>query len=432
MINSVLIIVPHQDDELNIAGFILDKIIKEGIKVNILYVTRGDFYNKYEARQRERDNALKVYGNIYYRQLDYPDSYKADNHIFNDKIKRNTVERDIKQYIKEVLADMIICVDYDSHADHRMVSSIFDQVMKELILEENYKPIVLKKFAYLGVWDGENDYFNTGSLETKPRIANSNIDDTYFLCSPNDWDDRIRISVDSKEYGLAFWKSKAFKAYCKYFTQCGFRFFFRAANSDAVYWYRNTSNIMLKAKISASSGDVRFLNDFALGNVDGICEDFEGENKFKMSAWIPDEDDQTKKFVAEWSESITIEAIKVYQNFRYEGHISSFKLKLNNGFNRVIECNDEDVIHIHIPRQENVSVLEVQIIESEGNAGIREFEIYENEGCFPWSEIPFQEYHAEEEMSRKNIKIYEFVAYIYWCVLRGINKIRKHIGKTCW
>ena len=37
--------------------------------------------------------------------------------------------------------------------------------------------------------------------------------------------------------------------------------------------------MMFKAKTSASSGDVRFLNDFALGNIDGICEDFEGENK---------------------------------------------------------------------------------------------------------------------------------------------------------
>jgi LmbE family N-acetylglucosaminyl deacetylase len=120
----------------------------------------GNFYRKKTAaRQKERERSLKVFGNIKYKQLSYDDSYKVENHKFNDMAMRANIKADIKSYISEVMADMIICVDFDSHADHKMVSSLFDQIMKEMIVENGYRPLVLKKFAYLGVWGGYKRLF---------------------------------------------------------------------------------------------------------------------------------------------------------------------------------------------------------------------------------------------------------------------------------
>ena len=101
MIKSALIIVPHQDDELNIGGFILNRLLKEDADINILYVTRGNFYkDKYSWRQKERDKILQMFGDIKYKQLEYDDGYDYKNHTFNNRELRTDIERDIYDYLQ--------------------------------------------------------------------------------------------------------------------------------------------------------------------------------------------------------------------------------------------------------------------------------------------------------------------------------------------
>lgn len=40
---GVLILVPHQDDEVNIAGQIIPSIVEEGLECRICFTTNGDF-----------------------------------------------------------------------------------------------------------------------------------------------------------------------------------------------------------------------------------------------------------------------------------------------------------------------------------------------------------------------------------------------------
>lgn len=431
MIRNVLVIVPHPDDELNIAGFLLESLIENNVGIFILYVTKGDFYKeKYIARQKERDKVLKIFGNLSYIQLGYADSYIAENHLFNDVEKRRRIKCDIKYHIKKLLCDMIICVDYDSHADHRMVSALFDEIMHELIKEENYRPIVLKKFAYLGVWGGENDFFSEYPIATKASFS-ADDDNEYINCLPYKWSERIRIQSNAKDFRLAFWKSKVFKAYCSYFTQCGFVHFFRAANSDVVYWYRNTNNLALTADVQVSSGYKKYINDFAIANIDQIEKDFSGDKRFKKCAWSPDVNDKKKCFKLSWERPVTIESFAIYQNFNAFGHINIFTMEMSNGFVQSFTCSNEDSDYYSIKLQEDIIWVKISIVDGIGEVGIREFELYSDKGTFPWEETPFRRY-SKIDVKRRHIVFYKTIEKIYWTILRAVNKIRKFLKISSW
>lgn len=431
MIKSALIIVPHQDDELNISGFILNRLCRAKVAVNILYVTKGNFYrDKYLWRQQERDRVLDIFGDIKYKQLGYNDSYDYKNHTFNDIELRNDVERDIYDYILKCRSDLVVCVDFDLHADHRMVSSLFDRAMCKILKEKhNYNPIVLKKFAYLGVWTGYNDYFNIKPMRTCEDDYYR--EELYIDALPNSWDDRICVRAEESDCSLKFWKSKVFKAYITYWTQCGYRFFFKAANTDVTYWFRNTENLMMSAKINADSGNTNYINDFSLGNIDLITESFENvESKFPHSAWVPNDD--KKELTIQWDVPVSIKTIKLYQNFRKLGHINSFQLT-GNGYSQTMECDDSDVNYFYLNKEILTDWLTFKMLDASGNAGIRELEMYTGDGKLPWSELPFEEYKATghnrtKVMTRLSSKIQTVV----WIILRIENKIRKRIGLSHW
>ena len=434
MIHKVLVVVPHQDDELNVAGFLLEWFRKNNIEINILYVTKGNFYpKKYEARINERNSVLEIFGNIFYKQLDYNDSYKSAGHIYNDENIRRKLKEDIKSYFEEVWADLVIYVDYDLHADHRMVSGLCDEILRELIVERQYQPIVLKKFAYVGSWMGPSDYFSAKVIETMPVIGKKK--DDYYFALPNQWDDRIRLETEKEDYALSFWKSKVFVAYKTYFTQCGYKHFFKAANSDIVYWYRNTKNVMLFAKfIKASSNceSIGFVNDFRILNVKKITEKFEIEKLFSDSAWIPEAGDKEKRFIVYWDDTVTIQRLKLYQVFITKGHIHKFKIELDNGYEKVFTSDTKDVEYFEIDKQIGIKQLKFTILESEGFAGIRELEIYEDMGEFPWEESTLKKYDIEKVCKSRKVYLYIIIEKFFWLFYRAKNKVLKMIGRPNW
>lgn len=434
MIKSALIIVPHQDDELNIGGFILNRLLKQDAVINILYVTKGNFYkDKYSWRQKERDKILQMFGDIKYKQLEYDDGYDYKNHTFNNRELKTDIERDIYDYILKCRSDLIICVDFDAHADHRMVSALFDKAMEKILKEgHNYNPIVLKKFAYLGVWTGYNDYFNIQLMRTCENEHYEN-DRLYIETLPNAWEDRLCIKTETSDCSLKFWKSTVWKAYTTYWTQCGYKYFFNAANADIVYWFRNTNNLMMKAELSADSGNTDFINDFSIGNINLITEHFKSvEDKFPNSAWIPN--DSKKELFIKWTEPVKIKTIKLYQNFRSLGHINSIQLVGMQGcYNEILECTESDVNYFHLQNEISTDSILFKIVDSRGNAGIRELEMYPDDGLFPWNDCPFEKYEDIKQVRSMRMKILTSkIENITWVVFRILNKIRKKIGLSYW
>lgn len=76
---NVMIIVPHEDDDINLAGGIIEKYIKEGSEVRVVFTTNGDYSRLGELRLEEAINVLAQMGlheeNIFF--LGYGDQWRC-------------------------------------------------------------------------------------------------------------------------------------------------------------------------------------------------------------------------------------------------------------------------------------------------------------------------------------------------------------------
>ena len=281
MIKSALILAPHQDDELNIAGLLLDQMKAAGMNITVCFATNGDYNGNEETRLYEAKSVAKIFGgwNIVY--LGYGDTgYEgallnaadddvvatspagfSETHGVGDiqdfhylqhgehiSYTRNNLLSDIKEVILSVRADLVFCVDADNHPDHVLLSVLFDKAMSEIAQAADYHPLVLKKFAYLGTWYGLDDYFFRPAKPTECLSCGGDYESRKD-CKPYDWNNRIRFSVNPSVYTLRFWKSTLFKAYKCYKSQNGIAFFPRVANADSVYWFYDTRNGEYKQSI---------------------------------------------------------------------------------------------------------------------------------------------------------------------------------------
>ena len=311
MIKKTLIIVPHQDDELNVAASLLSYFITESITITVCFVTNGDYDGEQEIRLEEAKRVAKLFYNWKIIYLGYGDGgylgelYKTEdfdlvvkspaNHTetygvkdFNDfhfekygchaTYTRNNIVSDLKDVILQEKADLILCVDNDEHPDHKLVSESFDNAIKQVINKTEYSPLILKKFAYLGCWYGANDYFNRPMIQTN-CVTTVKHDESWDI-SNDLWQKRIRFEVSQKDYPLNFWKSKIFKAYKCYKSQKGGLFFFSAVNSDAVYWFYDTRNKNYELSADFPINETPFLL------VDESNNEKTKEKRIFPSAWL--------------------------------------------------------------------------------------------------------------------------------------------------
>ena len=274
MISSALILAPHQDDELNIAGLLLDQMKAAGMNITVCFATNGDYSGNEKNRLNEAKTVAEIFGgwNIVY--LGYGDiGYEgsllnaADDDVVaaspagfsethgvgdiqdfhfvqhgeHNLYTRKNLLLDIKEVLLSVQADLVFCVDADNHPDHVLLSALFDKAMCEIAQATDYHPLVLKKFAYLGTWYGIDDFFVRPTNPTE-CLSCGGEHETRKDCKPYDWNNRIRLAVNPNLYTLRFWKSLLFKAYKCYKSQNGIAFFPRVANADAVYWFFDTKN----------------------------------------------------------------------------------------------------------------------------------------------------------------------------------------------
>ena len=84
---KLLVIVPHQDDEINVAGSTIIGSIEEGLDVSLAFMTNGDWEYDVPLRNNEAIDAAKILGlssqNIYF--LDYPDCGYDTYSVFDHK-----------------------------------------------------------------------------------------------------------------------------------------------------------------------------------------------------------------------------------------------------------------------------------------------------------------------------------------------------------
>ena len=451
MIKKALIFVPHPDDEINLAGGIIETLYNNGVHTTVVISTNGDcvpentskrYYEALKAQKvlkyqeliflgygdgyigthiydaKENEVVQSISGNTKtYCAGNIPEFYYSKTQVHHDYVKANYKE-DIKSVIYEQRADLIICVDIDAHLDHKCLSLLFDECMGELLKSEcQYRPIILKGFAYNGVWSGPSDFFD---VEIKPStIVLLKGESIERKCFPYLWEDRIRLKCSSKSQSYNLLNNTIFKALWAHKTQsdyykvgfCALSKFPKIANPDSCYWYRNPYNWALYSQIEVTSGDAHYLNDFILAKPrKTIAEDLAVESL----GWTPGNDDKEPTITITFPRQICLSEIRIYNNM--DSKICRVWVKLDTGYEAEYKCKEGIIHSISIPSVRTNRIW-LKVFALDNRISINEIECYENNMGFPWKDFPVEQYIDNK------VKRSKFFSYVVGSIYKIIIKI---------
>lgn len=439
MNKKCLVFAPHQDDEINMIGCIFDVLKDNGYEIIVVFSTNGDFNIKLSLkRSKEAEKVRKILGIDREIYLGYGDTFSGP-HIYNhpdipvkscagkthtyslreeaeyrfqkngyhSEYTKNGFKQDISDILEEEMADIIICVDYDSHPDHRALSLTVEETIGELIKKTDYRPIVLKKHAYLGTWDGLPDLFE-GTVETVPcENTESSVEDR---CYPYLWEDRIQVQTTASIYTHKYWKSKTYKALKAYRTVAGARKYTRIVNSDTIFWYRFTNNLLFHSEVNVSSGEKRYLCDFKMVDSDNVGTQARGMARFNNCYWIPDQNDDQKIVSIVFDKKYHVEEIRIHKWETENSKLKTICLSVNDCPVIHWKCND-NISESIVLGLDDVKQITIRIEDARGTVGIREIEIGEEAIQFPWKDTPFTEYHNTKPSQQNEIllRVYKYL-----------------------
>lgn len=472
---KVLIIVPHEDDEINVAGNVILDFLHKGAMVYCAFTTNGDYSFMGKTRIHEAVASLHLLGvkNIFF--LGYGDSpgYYEKGHIFNSeheiieshsghsetygtdsypdfawlrRKKHSTYckydfENDMKDLILYLKADIIFCVDCDVHTDHRACSLMFEKVMGNILRkkENEYHPIIFKGFAYCTAFDAPVDFYQSNNiLSTKnPNDGNKN---NIIGIACYEWEKRVRFPILSDARAMSLCKNILYKALFEHKSQSIALRACRIINGDNVFWRRRTDSISYQASIVASSGCGDRLNDFQLINFNNICD---RQFNFGKYLWMPAENDVKKEVIFSWSQKHTISLINLYGNINRDGRILQFSISFDNGYFNVFGPMPENgnVFTICFPKPQNIQKCVIRILKWSGEIfGLSECEFYSQmlpcNDIRPFIKMKIGDDFAYEYVINKKQKSCQIKLYSYPCkfpvsfrILQGNNSSIDKTGK---
>lgn len=407
---TVLAIVPHEDDELNIAGGVLEEYTRYGSRVYVVFVTNGDYFDK--GLQRI-DEAIAVCGQMGIPEEDviflgYGDQWaEGGPHIYNaggDEpmtsfagyrqtygtashpawrdgrvYTRGTLLEDMESVIWECRPDTIFCIDYDSHIDHRAVSMIFEEALGNLLAREaDYQPLVYKAFAYKTAWFAEADFWEGENCNATGDIYTGE-DPQSPVIYP--WEDRLRLPVSSGSLSRLLLTTGNYRAMDTYVSQYTGSIELRPnasamTNSDKVVWQRRTDSLLYRGSVTVTSGDAAALTDFKLLD----CHDLVGEALPYDGAWTPGAEDASPTIRVELAGQGDIAQIVLYDHPDPERNITALDITFDDGTVLPAGPLDPDgaatVISVD---KTGVSGFSVTVRSWEGDGpGLTELEAYES------------------------------------------------------
>jgi LmbE family N-acetylglucosaminyl deacetylase len=417
---SVLIIVPHEDDELNLTGATICNLLQHKIKVRVVFCTNADRFDRGELRVREAMASCKALGmprgNIIF--LGYCNTLRInkDVHFYNGttddilvtstrkltetycppekpefcflhhQIHHAYTKRNFRNDIKEVISlykpDVIFVNDFDRHPDHRAVSFIFEEALAKILQTpgNTYHPEVYKGFAYNGAFLGKRDfytYLNLGGEErASAEYSNNSAYDTDF--PPYDWDKRLRLPVPGKFLSRTIKGSRLYPAIKAYLSQGLIHNAKRIINSDQVFWQRRTDSLSYQARFSVSSGNGTVLNDFKLADCADILQE---PANLDAGTWIPDKSDPYKEVFIQFHRPQKITRIILHGNIDFNSRVLSGFLTFSNGkhleFGSLRPGAKPTIVDF--PLMENIVSIRLTLLNTQGpKAGLNEIEIYEH------------------------------------------------------
>lgn len=399
---KVLVIAPHQDDDLNIAGGVMEEYLQYGSQVRVLFSTNGDYIGLGERRLREALNVCADlgleesdviflgYGNewsdgsihIYDQE---PDSVTpshlgrtetyglADHPAYHNGrsyTRRNLCE-DLKSAILDYMPDVILCVDRDAHPDHAATSLLFEEVLGEILREKPaYEPLVLKSLCYDTAYYAATDFYAENILSNQNPSSQNDMTDVNIY----NWNDRVRLPVDSGGLSRGILGCDNFWRLRMYSSQGATKMAENIISGDKVFWQRETNSLCYDAEISVSSGEGARLNDFKLLDAHPLIE----MGLLDDGAWVPEAEDTEKSASVSFPRERDISLIKLYDNPNLEDNVLNARISFDDGSS--IETGPlkpaGGATEIQVEKQ-GVKSFTVQLLAAEGTrAGLTEIEAY--------------------------------------------------------
>lgn len=401
---KILVIVPHQDDEINIAGGTIYSLGKKN-NIKVVFTTNGDYIYNAKIRYKEAIKSLKILGvkkeNIYF--LGYSDQpYDQKNHMYNtDKnwiskkginkiygalgideycfiknkkhnlFNKKNLQSDMKMLIEEFVPEIIICVDLDYHPDHIMTSLCFEKALGEILLDKpEYEPIVLKTFAYENSYLGKNDFNSINSKGMIFKVNNSNelINNPYY-----NMNEKIEVKIDPICYSKKLLLNPIWKAINKHKSQLLVKHAFSIMNNNNIFWRRRTDNLLKIANIDVSSGDKKYINDFVICDSDNILNGNKRKICYNKKIWIPSKSDNNKTIKITFVKSYEIEKLVLYSGRINENYINNIEVYINDNEPQQYFIGNKIKNEIYINKIVNKIV--IKIIDKNIENGFSEIEV---------------------------------------------------------
>ena len=423
--DTVMVIVPHEDDEINVAGATIYGAIKEGLKVILVYVTNGDFQYKADIRYKEVQRMACIMNlpmeNIHF--LGFPDNSGKDLLANRDAVFRNhagfskthgaygimdyptkymggplsytynNLVLAITDIIGRFKPCTVISIDMDIHVDHQLTSIAVEEAIGKVVKENNnYRPKVLKSFAYDTDFESINDYYDMHLQSTVQNRAWI-VDDSFSTNNPMLlWEDRLRIPVSSDCRSTLLVRNPMFRALGAHMSQSSYKHGPKLINGDQVFWQRRIDNVVLYATVTATSGNISKINDFLRYDSYDVTKKFANPEDY---TWIPDDTDQESTVTIRFNEPTEIKYINWFENVWFSNDIEQALqgaiIKTSTG----LEINIPPYYYPHFEAfpyikkyvfEQPITIdwISFTVIKPKGvMAGISEIEIYPPKNQFP-------------------------------------------------
>ncbi|NLI21743.1 MAG: PIG-L family deacetylase [Clostridiales bacterium] len=347
----VLVLVPHEDDEVNLAYGVIDSFVRAGSDVTVAFLTNGEARIDPAVRNREAVRTAATLGVpadhlVFLGYGDHisdpplyrgaPDDVRAgeagqtqtfaagrftDYHTARfgkpAAVTLANVREDLRALILERRPDVLFVTDLDDHVDHVSLSRIFDSVLGDLLRGHgDYRPQVFKGFAYEYAWHGNDDFYRIPLLSAAPGWMPA----SYNACYR--WEERVRFVTPGDYLSYTLRGSRLYTVLRCYDSQNAFAKESRLLNGDKVFWERRADNLALTAAVWASSGDATLLADFVL---EGTAEDpLEG-------CWFPDTADARATVTFSWPSPQDIRELVFYDAPAPAGDVRAVRVRVNGG-----------------------------------------------------------------------------------------------------
>ena len=406
---KVMVIVPHEDDDLLISGQVLPPMYKNGADVRVVFATNGDKRVSAYTRQSEACNALEKLGipreKVIF--LGYPDGtqlyvgkkafsfssgwdhtyagkgfkdYHFDRFGTHAKYTAENMVDDIESVVLEYRPDYILAIDFDTHTDHRGVSISFEKAMERILKKESgYTPKVFKCFGYSLAWKSKPDFYALNIKSTGMQDREKNNDPSYETDVPQyRWNNRIRLPIDKKSLSHSILRCSEYKALSEHLSQYAYCYSERIINGDSVYWNRRTDSLTYNADISVSSGDASLLNDFRLI---GFGNRTAGPNvKLENCVSRFNKNDAQKTVTVKFDSPKTVSCVSLYDNFGLNSNILGGVITFSDGSKVEVPALNADGSETRVvfEPKHNITSFTFKVTEYEGVAGLDEIEAFEN------------------------------------------------------